>query len=58
MVFHLENSAKALMVRTYQYYFSGRGNQKLVLTCTALEADRHALEPIFDRALKTFQLDR
>jgi hypothetical protein len=58
VVFHLENSAKALTVRTYQYYFSGRGSQKLVVTCTALEADRNALEPIFDRALKTFQLDK
>ena len=58
VVFHLENSAKALSVRTYQYYFSGRGNQKLVLTCTVLEAERNTLEPIFDRALKTFQIDK
>jgi hypothetical protein len=58
VVFHFENSAKGLTVRTYQYYFSGRGNQKLVLTCTALEADRNTMEPVFDRALKTFQLDK
>ena len=58
VVFHVENSARALMIRTYQYYFSGRGNQKLVLTCTVLESDRKALEPIFDRALKTFRLDK
>jgi hypothetical protein len=58
VVFHVENTARALVVRTYQYYFSGRGNQILVLTCTGLEADKNTLEPIFDRALKTFQLDQ
>ncbi len=58
VVYHMENSARALMIRAYVYFFSGRGNQKLVLTCTALESDRNALEPIFDRALKTFQLDK
>ncbi len=58
VVFHFENNVKGLTVRTYQYYFSGRGHQKLVLTCAALEADRNSMEPIFDRALKTFQLDK
>ncbi len=58
VVFHVENSAKALMVRTYQYYFSGRGSRKLVLSASVLEFDRNAYEPMFDRAMKTFQIDK
>ncbi len=58
VVFHVENSAKALVIRTYQYYFSGRGVQKLVLTGTAVELERNTFEPVFDRAMKSFQLDK
>ena len=58
VVFRVENSAKQLMVRTYQYYFSGRGSRKLVVSASVLEFDRNAHEPIFDRAMKTFQLDK
>lgn len=49
---------KGLMIRTLQYYFNGKDGQKLIITCTSLEEDKARLDPIFDRALKTFQLDR
>jgi hypothetical protein len=58
VVFHVENTARVLLIRTYQYYFSGRGSRKLVVSASVLEADRNTFEPVFDRALKTFQLDR
>jgi hypothetical protein len=58
VVFHVENTAKALIVRTFQYYFSGRESQKLVVTGSVLEIERNAFEPIFDRAMKTFQIDK
>ena len=58
VVFHMENSAKVLTLRTYQYYFSGRANRKLVVSASVLESDRNKFEPLFDRAMKSFQLDK
>jgi hypothetical protein len=49
---------KGLLIRTLQYYFNGKDGQKLVVTCTALEEDKATLDPLFDRALRTFQLER
>lgn len=49
---------KGLTIRTLQYYFSGRNNRKLIVTCTFLEEKKVALDPVFDRALKSFQLDK
>lgn len=49
---------KGLVVRQIQYYFSGKKDQKLFATGSALEADRQALDPVFDRALKTFRLEK
>jgi hypothetical protein len=46
------------MIRTLQYYFSGKGGQKLIVTCTFLEEKKDALDPVFDRALKSFQIDK
>jgi len=48
---------KGLLIRTIQYYFSGNAEQKLILTCTLLEADQATLDPVCDRAAKTFQLE-
>ena len=58
VVFHVENSARAVVFRTYQYYFNGRGIQKLMVTGSVVEAERNTFEPIFDRAMKTFQIDK
>jgi hypothetical protein len=49
---------KGLVVRTIQYYFNGKKDQKLIVTVTALEADRETLDPVFDHAVKTFQLEK
>lgn len=49
---------KGLMIRTLQYYFSVKDGQKLIITCTSLEEEKVTLDPVFDRTLKTFQLDR
>jgi len=53
--FHAEH--KGLLIRSIQYYFSGNAEQKLILTCTGLEADQVTLDPVCDRAAKTFQLE-
>jgi hypothetical protein len=49
---------KGLVIRMLQYYFNGKESRKLIITCAALEKDKDTLDPIFERALKTFQLDR
>lgn len=49
---------KGLLIRTLQYYFNGKPGQKLIITCTFLESERATLDPIFERALKTFQLTK
>ena len=49
---------KGLLIRTLQYYFNGKPGQKLIVTCTFLESEQAALDPIFERALKTFQLTK
>lgn len=54
----LRTEYKGLIIRTLQYYFNGKAGEKLIVTCTALEAEQAALDPVFERALKTFQLDK
>ena len=54
----LQAEYKGLLIRTLQYYFSGVQDQKLIVTCTALEEERAALDPVFERVLKTFQRDK
>ncbi|HEY0405581.1 MAG TPA: hypothetical protein VGC89_07620 [Pyrinomonadaceae bacterium] len=49
---------KGLLIRTLQYYFTGSNNHKLIVTCTFLEANKVGLDPVFDRALKSFQIDK
>lgn len=49
---------KGLFIRTLQYYFNSKPGQKLIVTCTFLESEQSTLDPIFDHALKTFQLDK
>ena len=49
---------KGLILRVLQYYFSGKAGQRLIVTCTALEEDKATLDPIFERALKSFELDK
>ena len=50
---------KGLVIRTLQYYFNGKGeDQKVLVTGTALEADQATLDPIFDRAAKSFRLEK
>jgi hypothetical protein len=56
VIYHAE--VKGLIIRTIQYFFDGKAGQKLIVTCTALEADSGVLDPIFERALKTFRLDK
>jgi hypothetical protein len=48
---------KGLLIRTLQYYFNGKPGQKLLLTCTALEADQVRLDVVCDRAAKSLKLE-
>lgn len=54
--FHAEH--QGLPIRTMQYYFNGQPGVKLILTCTALEADQVTFDPVCDRAAKTLQLEQ
>lgn len=49
---------KGLIIRTLQYYFNGKDGQKLIVTCTFLEEEKAALDPVLERAMKTFQFDK
>jgi hypothetical protein len=49
---------KGLLIRSVQYYLNGKGDQKLIMTATALEVDQATLDPIFDRAAKSFRLEK
>ncbi len=49
---------KGEMVRTLQYYFAGTDEEeKLIVTCTFLEADKALLDPLFERALKSLRAE-
>lgn len=49
---------KGLLVRSLQYYLNGQGDQKLIITGTALEVDHETLDPIFDQAAKSFRVEK
>ena len=48
---------KSFLIRTIQYYSNGKDGKKIVVTCTALESDKEVLDAVFDRSMKTFQMD-
>lgn len=48
---------KSLLIRTIQYLTSASPQDKLILTCTALEADQVNMDPVCDRAAKSLQLE-
>ena len=48
---------KGFLVRTIQYISNGKGGKKILVTCTALESDKDVLDVVFDRSMKTFQMD-
>ena len=54
----LRSEFKGLLVRSLQYYFNGKGDQKVIMTATALEADQVTLDPIFDQAAKSFRIEK
>lgn len=47
-----------LTLRTTQYLFRGRGDGKLLITCTAMEKEIEAIEPACDRSIKTLLIDK
>jgi len=49
---------KGLTIRTIQYYLEGNPGQKLIVTGTSLEADQNTNDKVFDRAARSFRLDR
>lgn len=48
---------KGMTIRSIQYIFNGKADQKLVVTGTSLEANKETTDPILDRAVKTFRLE-
>jgi hypothetical protein len=55
LVFRSET--KGLELRATQFLFAGKGDKKLLLHFMALEKEAVALDPIFDRSMKTLQLE-
>jgi hypothetical protein len=49
---------KGSQIRTLQYYFGDTDNRKLIVTCTFPEAQKETLDPLFERALKSFRFDK
>ncbi len=49
---------KGLLIRSLQYYLNGKGDQKVIMTATALEVDQATLDPIFDQAAKSFRVEK
>ena len=45
-------------LRFLQYFFVGKDGKKLIITCTAPEADKDSLDPVFERAVKSLRFDR
>jgi hypothetical protein len=54
----LETEYKGQLVRTVQYYFDDGLNRKLIFTGTCLGSERDRCDPVFERAAKSFRLER
>lgn len=52
------SESRGLLLRTIQYFFSGKGDDKFLITCTALEKGIEALGPFCDRSIETLQIDK
>lgn len=53
----LSMDIKGLKARMLQFYFDGKAGQKLIVVCTGPEARMAALDPIFERTLKSFRME-
>jgi hypothetical protein len=47
-----------LHIRSTMYFFAGKGDNKLLVNFTALETQAQVLDSVFDRSMKSWQLDR
>jgi hypothetical protein len=57
MKMSFQSEKDGLRIRTTHYFFMGKGNSKIMVLFMALERDAEALDPIFDRSMKTWQMD-
>ncbi len=49
---------KDFTMRSFQFYFAGKGNRKMILTFTTLDADKDVMEKFVEDTIKTVQLDK
>lgn len=49
---------KEFTMRSLQFYFAGKGNRKIIMTFTSLDADKDVMEKFVDDTIKTVQLDK
>ena len=49
---------KGFTVRSTQYYFAGSGDNRYIVTFTALDADNKVNDKLFDKSAKTFTIDK
>ena len=52
----LQSEYKGFLIRTTQYYFDAGNGRKLILTATGLDQNKTVFDRVFDRAVKSFQL--
>ena len=53
----IQSNQNGTQLRQTFYFFAGKGDQKLVVTCSALASGGEKLDEVFETSLKTFVLD-
>lgn len=53
-----QSVSNGLRLRSTMYFFAGKGDNKLLVTFTALETQAQVLDSVFDRSMKSWQMDR
>jgi len=53
-----ETEYKGLLLRTVQYYFEDGPDRKIIVTGTCLLSEKDHYDPVFERVVKSFRLDR
>ena len=53
-----ETEYKGLLIRTIQYYLDDGNNHKFIVTGTCLVKDKDTFDSVFERAAKSFRVDK
>ena len=53
-----DSEVRGINIRSIQYFFSGKGDTKIVITATLLLSDVEKLESIIDESIKTLKISK